>query len=151
MTAGRILLVTVAAALAAASVHVTLPRRAAGDLLTIVRETDRGEGLAGRLATAQRFSGGKYQAAAELIAGQITLRQAVERFRELNALVEGYDGRDGVAPFLVASSEEPLWRNVLLWVEAEVGHRNDPSAAEIRTRLRAEYRERFGRDPEPVR
>jgi hypothetical protein len=149
MTACRTLLVALATALTAASVHVTLARRGAGDLLTIIQETDREEVLAGRLAIAQRFSEGKHHAVAELAAGRITLRQTVERFREMNALLEGY-GRDGVAPFLVASGEEPLWRNVLVWVEAEVWYRTDPGAAEIRTRVWAEYREHFGHDPEPV-
>jgi hypothetical protein len=36
-------------------------------------------------------------------------------------------------------------------VEVEVWNRTDPGAAEVLTRLRAEYRERFGHDPEPVR
>ena len=137
----------VAAALVAAFAHLALAGRVAGDLLAFVRVTDHAEVLNGRLAVAQQFSGGKRQAAAELIAGRITLPQAVERFRELRALVEDGNGRDGVAPFLLVSGEEALWDSVLLWVEAQLGPRTDSGASKVLARLRAEYRERFGHDP----
>jgi hypothetical protein len=149
MTARRTLLVALAAALAAAFAHLALAGRGAGDLLAFVRLTDHAEVLNGRLAVAQQFSGGKRQATADLIAGRITLPQAAERFGELHALVEDGNGRDGVAPFRLASGEEALWDSVLVWVEAQLWARTDSGASKVLARLRAEYRKRFGHDPGP--
>jgi hypothetical protein len=106
--------------------------------------------LARRLAAAQRFSAGKRRATAELIAGRITLQEAAEGFRELNARMGAGEGEEGVAPFPVAQGEEVVWRNVLLWVGNELDHRHDPDGGAVLPRLRAEYRERFGQDPGPL-
>jgi hypothetical protein len=151
MTAYRTLLVALAAVVAAAFAHLALAGRVDGDLLTFVRVTDHAEVLNGRLANYQQFSGGKRQATVDLIAGRITLPQAVERFRELHALVEDGNGRDGIYPFRLASDEEALWHSVLVWVEAQLRPRTDSGASEVLARLRAEYRERFGHDPGPVK
>ncbi len=147
MTACRTLAAALAAALVAASLHATLARWAAGDLATIFREAGREEALARRLATAQRFSEGRHRITAELIAGRITLGQAVERVHGLNALIRQGDGEDGAAPFLLAGGEEALWRNVLLWAETWAGQRRASDAAEVLDRLADEYRERFGHEP----
>jgi hypothetical protein len=151
MTANRTLLVALAAGLAAAFAHFNLAGRTTGDLLTLVRALDFAEVLDGRMTVAQQFSMGKRQAAAELIAGRITFRQAVERFSQLHALVEDGNGRDGVAPFRLASGEEALWHNVLIWLENYQWHQPGPDSAAALARLRAEYRERFGHDPGPVK
>jgi hypothetical protein len=145
----RTLLITVAAALAVpAGLSFVLGRWTAGDLTELVHEVGFSEALAERLAVARKLGGGKHQAVDDLIAGRITLPQAVERFRRLNALVEASNGLDGVAPYVVASGEEALWRNVLAWVKYELFYSKDPGAAGVLPRLKAEYRERFGHDPE---
>jgi hypothetical protein len=89
----------------------------------------------------------KTEAVAEVIAGRMTLREATARFRELNTLMD--DGNDdAIGPYLVVSEEEPLWRNVLLWVRAELYQRRHPGAAGVLGRLHAEYRERFEHAPD---
>ena len=133
---------------AGASLLLSLARWSAGDLEVLVWQGQLDEALDQRLAACQRLMGGKARTAAELIAGRVTLRQAAERFRELNTLVD--DGHDDlIGPYQVVSGEEALWRNVLVWVQAELRQRRDPAAPEVLGRLRAEYREHFGRDPQP--
>jgi hypothetical protein len=148
MTAPRTLPAVLGVALAAVAACLALTQWVPEDLLTLAQEVGREEALAQRLRAVRQFSEGKHQAAAELIAGRITLPEAAARFRELNSLVEG-DGQDGIAPFLLASGEEALWRNVLHWVEAELYHRRDGGAAAVLSRLRAEYRKQFGHAPPP--
>jgi hypothetical protein len=133
---------------AGACLPLGLARWSAGDLMTLALQGQLDGALEQRLAACQRLTDGKARAAAELIAGRITLRQAAERFRELNALVD--DGNDDVVgPYRVVSREEALWRNVLVWVRAELRQRRDQAAAEVLARLGVEYRERFGHDPGP--
>jgi hypothetical protein len=122
--------------------------RAAGDanLRALAREARREEALGRRGAASQRVLEAKHQAVNELLAGRITLREAAERFGELNALVR--DDNDAlIGAFPVACGEEALCRNVLSWAEAECRHR--PGLAPALARLEEEYRRRFGRDPGP--
>jgi hypothetical protein len=135
------------AALAADSAYLALARRTAGDLATLVREGWREGTIDRRLTVSQRMLQAKTEAVAEVIAGRMTLRETAARFRELNTLMD--DGNDGIGPYLVVSEEEPLWRNVLLWVRAELYQRGDQDAGAVLPRLQAEYRERFGHDPDP--
>ncbi len=138
---------TVCVVSAGACLLLALARWSAGDLRTIVSQGRLDGALEQRLAACQRLTAGKSRAAAEVIAGRMTLRQAVERFVELNALVD--DGNDDVVgPYQRVSGEEELWRNVLVWVQAELYTQRHPDAAAVLAPLRAEYRERFGRDPD---
>jgi hypothetical protein len=146
MTACRTLFVALAVAIAVASACLALARWAAVDLAAVLREGRREGVMYRRLAVSHRVIEDKTAVANDLIAGRVTLREAVARFRELNALVEG-DGQDGVAPFRVARGEEAVWWNVLVWVRAELMHRPRRDAA-VLDRLKAEYRERFGHDPD---
>jgi hypothetical protein len=116
---------------------------------SLAREGRREDALDQRLTATREVLRDKTQVIKELIAGRLTLRQAAERFEELNARLAGGGDEDLIAPFQVASGEEALWRNALLWVENGLRHRRDQAAAEVLARLRAEYRERFGHDPEP--
>jgi hypothetical protein len=135
---------------AAVCLPLTVARWGAGDLMALISQSQLDGPLEQRRAACRRLADGKSRAAAELVAGRITLRQAAERFRELNALVD--DGNDDVVgPYQVQSGEEALWRNVLVWVRAELHTRRDPNAAEVFARLEADYREQFGHDPEPRR
>ncbi len=118
---------------AAAGLTLALPRWAARDLATVVREARRGEAMALRLAEYRRVSEGKHQAIGELIAGRLTLVEAAAQFRELDAAAD--------------AAEESLCRQVLGWVETELQNRPDLDA--VVARLSREYRAAFGRDPGP--
>jgi hypothetical protein len=150
MTARRTLLVVTAAALAATSVHLALARWAAGELTTLAWEGWREEALDLRLAATRRVMDGKARVVAEVIAGRLTLLEATGRFRELNVLVENADDHGVLAPYRVVTGEEALCRTVLAWVEAELWYEPDQAAAPIRARLKAEYRQQFGHDPQPL-
>jgi hypothetical protein len=127
---------------------LSLARWSAGDLVELFSLGRLEEALDQRRAACQRLTSSKARTAAELIAGRVTLRQAAERFRELNAMVD--DGNDdAVGAYRVESGEEALWRNVLVWVQATLRQSGDPAAPEVLRRLWAEYRERFGHDPDP--
>jgi hypothetical protein len=131
---------------ATAYLSVGLARWEKGDLATLVREARREEAMARRIASTRRLSDGKHGVVNEAIAGRITLRQAAEQFRQLNAQAD--DGNDDlVGPYWVVSGEERLCRNVLVWVRAELYHHPD-RAAGVLARLGAEYRERFGHGPD---
>jgi hypothetical protein len=135
--------------MAAICLTVVLARRATGDLAAVAREDARREPLDRNLAAVRRLSEDKHRVVADLIAGRVTLREAAGRFRELNATpVEDSNGREVVPPFRAFAGEEALWRSVCFWVEVELGQQREPSAAGVRARLRAEFREQFGHDPE---
>jgi hypothetical protein len=91
----------------------------------------------------------KTQVINELIDGRIRLRDAAARFQELNALVSGDGNEDLIGAYRVVTGEERVWRNVLLWAELNLWDQSDRDAPAVLARLRAEYRERFGREPEP--
>jgi hypothetical protein len=149
MTARRTFLVALAAALAAAAVYLAFARWAAGDLAAIIWEGHRREAMDERLTVSRHVVEEKSWVVHELIAGRMTLREAACRFRELNATIKGDPNNDRLAPYRVVSGEEGLWRNVYFWAEVELYHRGDPDADAVRARLSAEYRARFGHDPEP--
>jgi hypothetical protein len=140
-----------AAGLLSTSVYLllSLARWPAGDLEVLTLQALREEALEQRLETWRSLTAGKTRTAAELIAGRVTLRQAAERFRELNALLD--DGNDEVVgPYRMGSGEEALWQNVLVWVRAELYKRADKATeAKVLARLKEEYREQFGHDPAP--
>jgi hypothetical protein len=78
--------------------------RAAGDanLRALAREARREEALGPRGEASQRVLEAKRQAVDKLLAGRGTLREAAERFRELNALVR--DDNDAlIGAFRVAA------------------------------------------------
>jgi hypothetical protein len=140
-----------AAGLLSTSVYLllSLARWPAGDLEALTLLGQREGALEQRLESCRCLTAGKTRTAAELIAGRVTLRQAAERFRELNALVE--DGNDEVVGrYLLVQGEEALFRNVLRWAEVELHQRGDEATkAKVLSRLKEEYRERFGHDPGP--
>jgi hypothetical protein len=115
-------------------------------LQTFFREADREEAVARRLAVIGRVTEGKRHFLDELVGGRLTLREAAERFRELNSFFD--DGNaDLLGAYPAVTGEEALWRNVLLCARSELQGR--PGAAAVLARLGAEYREHFGHDPEP--
>jgi hypothetical protein len=150
MTACRALLAAAAAALAAASACHALARWAAGDLAALAREGRREAAMEQRLAASREVLQAKTAVVHDLIAGRLTLWEAARRFRELNPRLAGGGNADGIGPYRVVSGEEALWRSVLLWIENELHHHDGRAvAAPTLARLKAEYRGRFGREPEP--
>jgi hypothetical protein len=110
-------------------------------------ELSRRETLEQHDEVIQRVSAGKHQVTAEVLAGRLTLREAAERFRQLDALLDDRAGEArGLAPR--ARTEEERCRYVLHWV-ASAGPEEPARAASVVARLEEEYRQRFGRDPEP--
>jgi hypothetical protein len=150
MIAGRTLFVALAAGLTAASTYLAVARWTAGDLLTLAGEVGREEALARRLAVVRPITEAKHRVVDDLVAGRLTLAEAAAVFRELNALVEEGNREEGIAPFRVAKGEEAVWRNVLVWVRAELYQRGAPDADEVLGRLGKEYRDRFGHGPRPL-
>lgn len=118
------------------------PRPGHPDTVTALRgvmeEFPRGEVLEACGEDCARRYRRKQGVVNELIAGRLTLREAVARFRELNAAV----------PFRAVTGEEDLWRNVYFWVKMDL--RGEPGSAAVLPRLRAEYRQHFGHDPQPL-
>jgi hypothetical protein len=113
------------------------------DFLALAREANRDEALEKRSRALGRILDGKRQLVAELAAGRLTLAEAARQFRDLN--VQFDDGN--LSAHQVATGEEELCRRVLTWAESMLQGR--PEQARVLSRLRAEFRARFGHDPEP--
>jgi hypothetical protein len=142
MIARRTLFAVIAAAglaTSSACLFFGLARWAAGDLNAIAWEARREEEMDRELAVVFRINAGKAQVVAEVIAGRCALREAADRFRELDPTRLGG---------LAFSGEEALWRGIYLDVKEEVYLRGPRAAAEVLARLRAEYRQQFSHDPE---
>jgi hypothetical protein len=124
----RSLSVALSVALAAFMASLALARWAAGELADIAWADRRLEALDRRLAVSSRVGEAKGRVVNELIAGRLTLRQAADRFRELNAWLAPDGNEDLLGLFPVVTGEEAVWRNVLLWARAVAGvHlRRDP-------------------------
>jgi hypothetical protein len=148
MTAHRTLLFATVAALLAASACVALGRWGCGALPTLIWEGHREGALDHRLSASDRVLENKTRLVNDLIVGRTTLHEVALRFAELNGVLTS-DGNDElVGAFQATSGEEGLCQNVLLWAENQLWHQRDQDAAAVFSRLQAEYRDRFGHDPE---
>jgi hypothetical protein len=113
------------------------------DLAALDRESRRDEDLERKSQALARILEGKQQLVAELVAGGLTLPEAAERFRRLNAaFAEG-----NLSARQVGAGEEDLCRRVLAWAGSVL--EGKPERAAVLTRLKAEYRARFDHDPGP--
>jgi len=114
----------------------------------LLQESQREAALVRRTEAAWRCTQGKQRIAAEVIAGRVSLREAADRFRELNTLLD--DGNDDLlGTYQRPAGEEGLCRNVIVWVRGEV--RRDPARApQVLSRLEKEFRDLFGRSPLPL-
>jgi hypothetical protein len=149
MKGSHVLIVAAGGALLVLSARAVFPWAPAGDhhgVRALAQELRRTEALEQRREATLRIYAGKHRAVTEVLAGLLTLRQAAERFGELNALVTE---DNTIFDFRVVTGEERLCRSVLFWVRAELRRRLEPATAARLARLEAEYREHFGRDPEP--
>jgi hypothetical protein len=129
----------VAAALAAASgICLALGRWGgwdSGDLLAIVREVQRGEELDPSIEAARRRHEAKYDLAAALVAGRLSLREAADNYRLLEEAAPDYLP-DVLPP---SADERELCEHLLGWVWAVLAQ--DPRGAEeVLDRLEAEFR-----------
>jgi hypothetical protein len=102
-------------------------------------EMRRSEALAQRSAQILRSLEIKKVVIDDLIADRLTLREAIEAFRQANALIE--NNSDGlVATYHTALTENELFQQVLAWTRARLGE--DPwRAKEILQRLEEERTE----------
>jgi hypothetical protein len=108
-------------------------------------ELERRQELARRWQVALRRDEFKNQICGELIAGRITLREAVRRFEELPEPSERLQD-DLRFRFPQGTDEERLWRHVLEWADDLAADHPGRDAAALR-RLREEYRAAFGQAP----
>jgi hypothetical protein len=111
-------------------------------LTDIAREARRQEEL-DRIAEAHRRSNqGKWKVVNELIAGQITLREAAGRFRQVHQATAGLPSR-------LPEDDRTLCRLIVQWCRTAV--QNDPRCIEVTARLEEEYRLLFPPEPVPAR
>jgi hypothetical protein len=127
--------------------HVVPGRGPAHDLIRVLlREWRRDEVLERRQRLLELSKKAKSGVVAEVIAGRVTLAEAVRSFRDINNARED-DGGDILGPLQRPATEEGVYLSVLSWVEAEL--RGHPRAATILAPLKEEYRQRFGDVPSP--
>jgi hypothetical protein len=113
-------------------------------LLEVLVDAPRIEALEHRRQVWRGITEAKGKVLDDLLAGQLTLRQAAGKFARLNDLLE--DGNDDLlGPSRVFSGEEALCRNVLAWAEGEAWRRTE--LAPDLARLKEEYRKEFGHPP----
>jgi hypothetical protein len=126
--------------------HVVPGRGPAHDLTReLLRERRREEVLERRQRLLELSNKAKSGVAAEVIAGRVTLAEAVRSFRDIDNARD--DGGDVLGPLRRPATEEGVYLSVLSWVEAEL--RGDPRAATVLAPLKEEYRRRFGDVPSP--
>jgi hypothetical protein len=79
----------------------------------------------------------------ELIAGRLTLREAEERFRDADTIVES--DREGLLPhYRSASSDRELCRQVIAWTENMLSEKLNPrEARRVERKLKRQVKEQF--------
>ena len=127
--------------------HIVPGRGPAHDLIRVLlREWRRDEVVERRQRLLELSNKAKSGVVAEVIAGRVTLAEAVRSFWDINNAWDD-DGGDVLGPLRRPATEEGVYLCVLSWVEAEL--RGDPRAAMILAPLKEEYRQRFGDVPSP--
>jgi hypothetical protein len=114
----------------------------AGDISKVLSQERRAEALRGQKEAIFTRAEARQQVIDELIAGRMTLKQAVARFGELNAM-EPEQMTVVRETFPGDSDEERLCRQVLGQVQVELQGRTS-EADTILPRLEAEMHEQFG-------
>ena len=79
----------------------------------------------------------------EVVAGRLTLHEAVARFVEANQLVEDIDP-DLVPSYQIPTTEKGMYQQVLAWMRAEAAHLPPERAERILASLEKDYESRFG-------
>jgi hypothetical protein len=108
-----------------------------------VFEARRTEALQRRTEMVAQSDEIKRDIIAELLAGRLTLREAVDRFREANQMVENTDWAL-VADYQVPTTEEGLYRQVIAWVEGETAILSPGEVKPLLVPLVKEYESLFG-------
>ena len=114
------------------------------DLSQLLFESRRSEALGYRSRMVVHAVEVKEATVAEIVAGRLTLREAVARFQEVNELVENND------PDLVGyyqqkpTTEKGVYQQVLLWTRTGVSSLPAEQAKRILTPLEKEHESRFG-------
>jgi len=118
------------------------PRLFAGETSQLCREllaeVVRGEALSVRDTAVQRSLAGKREVVRDLADGKLTLAEAAERFRSLNALLD--DGQDDILGSynLAEGDGQDVFENIICWVEMYLRDRPRKCARVVR-RLRREW------------
>ena len=123
--------------------HLGLRFGKQSDLSQLLLESRRSEAWRYRAKMVTRNIEVKHAVVHEIIAGRLTLREAVARFQEANQLVENND-RDLLPDYQIPATEEGVYRQVLAWVRAEVSSLPAEQAQRILTSLEKEYESKFG-------
>jgi hypothetical protein len=150
MRGHRLQVATLAAALTAGLAgwcawHVVPSRGPAHDLTCVLlREWRRDEVLERRQRLLELSNKARSGVAAEVIAGRVTLAEAVRSFRDIDDARDD-DGGDVLRPLRSPATEKGEYLRALSWVKAEL--RGHPRAAIILAPLEEEYRQRFGDVP----
>ena len=134
-----LLLVAVAAVGAGVSHAITSGTRADGRSLArwLLFEIRRSEALEQRAAEISRSLETKKHIIGDLIAKRLTLREAVEEFRQADELIEN-NSSGLIAPYRTANTEDDRYRQVIAWARTELC--NDPQQAEeVTQRLEKEW------------
>jgi hypothetical protein len=105
------------------------------------QEQRRGEALDKRHAAVGRCLAGKAEVTEEVVAGRLSLAEAIDRFRQLEALRdEGPDEAPGTPSRLAADGDEKIAQNVLSWASWRL-YKEPSRRAEVMTRLEKELAE----------
>jgi len=110
---------------------------------TLALEVQRRDALEQRDEAVLRCTRGKLKVTKALIAGQISLPDAVDQFRELQSAIPESDPRF-VGNFRGPRNDEELYRNVLVWVE-NVMDREGAQRTDLLARLQGEMQTQLQR------
>lgn len=110
----------------------------------ILHEMRRSEALEERAEELTRVFEAKKSIITDLVSQRLTLHEAAEQFRQADELIEE-DPEGLVAPYKAPLTEKGLYRQVILWVQAEL--KTDPQQAEqVIPRLQQEMAEECAAD-----
>jgi hypothetical protein len=117
-------------------------------LRRVAEEFRRGEELDAREELALRSFRGKQAVTRELLAGRLTVGEAVEQFRALTRINDGLM-KELLAAYPGSTEDEALCQSLLAWVRSQT--RGDPGRrAALVARLEDEIRQHFGHPGAPA-
>jgi hypothetical protein len=113
------------------------------DVSTLMLESRRSQALRYRMEMVAHSIAVKRAIVAEIVAGRMTLHEAVARFEEANQTIENNDS-DLLPDYHRPTTEKGVYQQVLSWMQFEVAHLPAERAERILTPLEKEYESLFG-------